>query len=64
MTAVLVVLVALVALAYAGHWVATSDHPGIETTRVIARILLVMVLLACNLVRFTIDFVRAEVRQW
>ena len=64
MAVLAVVLVVLVALAYAGHWVATSNHPGIEFTRVIVRILLVMVLLVCNLALFTIHFVRAEVRQW
>jgi hypothetical protein len=58
------VLVALLALVYAGYWVTTSGHPGIEFARVIGCILVVLVLLAANVIRFTVHFVRAEVRQW
>jgi hypothetical protein len=64
MTAVLVVLVALVVLVYAGQQIAASDHPAIQFTRAIARIVWGLINLARNLIRFTIDFVRAEVRQW
>jgi len=64
MTALLVVLVALVALVYVGQQIAASDHPAIQFTRAIAGILAGLVHLTCNLVRFTIGFIRAEVRPW
>jgi tRNA G10 N-methylase Trm11 len=64
MTELALVLVAILAVAYAGHWIATSDHPAIEFARVMTRIVISLVCLAANIARFTVNFVRAEVRQW
>jgi len=64
MTELVLVLVAILAVAYAGHWIATSDHPAIEFLRVLAHIVLSLVLLTTNIARFTLNFVRAEVRAW